>query len=99
MPFLLCVYITLKIGIQIVLIDSSLSVLLISLSLSIMCLFLLGKRMEQIEAGCSGGAEAVLSLQANVSISVAYHSQFGPHKDLILLELDEKLLPDFIHQR
>ncbi|KAK6140589.1 hypothetical protein DH2020_025672 [Rehmannia glutinosa] len=51
------------------------------------------------QAGCSGGAEAVLGLQSNSSISIAYHPLFGPHDDLMLLELDEKLLPEILHQR
>ncbi|KAF8379128.1 hypothetical protein HHK36_028557 [Tetracentron sinense] len=55
--------------------------------------------MEEPEAGCRGGAEAVLNLKPNSSISIAYHSLFGPHDDLILLELDEKLLPDILHNR
>lgn len=55
--------------------------------------------MAQPESGCKTGAEAVLSVQPNVSISIAYHPLFGPHDDLILLELDEKLLPDVLHQR
>ncbi|KAF8364922.1 hypothetical protein HHK36_033096 [Tetracentron sinense] len=46
-----------------------------------------------------GGAEAVLNLKPNSSISIAYHTLFGPHDDLILLELDEKLLPDILHNR
>ncbi|CAI9102117.1 OLC1v1000328C1 [Oldenlandia corymbosa var. corymbosa] len=46
-----------------------------------------------------GGAELVLNLQPSSSISIGYHSSFGPHDDLILLELDEKLLPDFLHER
>ncbi|CAK9178980.1 unnamed protein product [Ilex paraguariensis] len=45
------------------------------------------------------GAEAVLTLQPNTSISIAYHPRFGPHDDLILLELDEKLIPDILHER
>ncbi|KAL3651143.1 hypothetical protein CASFOL_007546 [Castilleja foliolosa] len=49
--------------------------------------------------GCSGGAEAVIALQPNSSISIAYDSLFGPHDDLTLLELDEKLLPEILHQR
>ncbi|KAL3651152.1 hypothetical protein CASFOL_007555 [Castilleja foliolosa] len=49
--------------------------------------------------GCSGGAEAVLSLQPKSSISIAYDSLFGRHDDLTLLELDEKLLPEILHQR
>ncbi|KAL7120849.1 hypothetical protein ACP275_02G147400 [Erythranthe tilingii] len=51
------------------------------------------------EAGCSGGAEAVLRLQPNSSISITYDSQFGPHNDIMLLEIDEKLLPEILHQR
>lgn len=54
--------------------------------------------MEQQHSGCRD-AEAVLNLQQNSSISIAYHPLFGPHDDLILLELDEKLLPDVLHQR
>lgn len=45
------------------------------------------------------GAEAVLNLQPSSSISIAYHPLFGPHDDLILLELDGKLLPDVLQQR
>lgn len=55
--------------------------------------------MAQPESGCKTGAEAVLSVQPNSSISIAHHPLFGPHDDLILLELDEKLLPDVLHQR
>ncbi|KAK4410945.1 Sister chromatid cohesion protein DCC1 [Sesamum angolense] len=51
------------------------------------------------QSGCSGGAEAVLGLQPNSSISIAYHSLFGPHNDLLLLEVDEKFLPEILHQR
>ncbi|CAA0823327.1 zinc ion binding [Striga hermonthica] len=47
----------------------------------------------------SGGAEAVLALEPNSSISIAYDSLFGPHDDLMLLELDEKLLPEVMHER
>lgn len=45
------------------------------------------------------GADAVLNLQPNSSISIAYHSLFGPHDDLVLLEVDEKLLEEVLHQR
>lgn len=55
--------------------------------------------MEQKQSGCTGGAEAVLNLQPNSSISITYHPHFGPHDDLILLEIDDKLLPDVLHQR
>ncbi|KAL0429395.1 UNVERIFIED_CONTAM: Sister chromatid cohesion protein DCC1 [Sesamum radiatum] len=51
------------------------------------------------QSGCSGGAEAVLGLQPNSSISIAYHSLFGPHNDLLLLEVDEKFLAEILHQR
>lgn len=51
------------------------------------------------QANYSGGAKAVLSVQPNSSISIAYHSLFGPQSDLMLLELDEKLLPEVLHQR
>lgn len=46
-----------------------------------------------------GGADAILNVQPNTSISIAYHQLFGPHDDLMLLELDEKLLPDILNQR
>lgn len=55
--------------------------------------------MELLKPGCEGGAEAVLKVEPNSSLSIAYHPLFGPHDDLMLLELDEKLLPDFLHQR
>nr|DAD36593.1 TPA_asm: hypothetical protein HUJ06_007234 [Nelumbo nucifera] len=48
---------------------------------------------------CRGGAKAVLNLQPNSSISIAYHPHFGPHDDLMLLEIDEKLLPGILHNR
>lgn len=46
-----------------------------------------------------GGAEAVLNVQPGSTISIAYHSSFGPHDDIMLLELDERLLPDILNQR
>lgn len=55
--------------------------------------------MEQSNPGYDGGAEAVINLQPNSTISIAYHPLFGPHDDMILLELDEKLLPDVLDQR
>ncbi|KAL8119406.1 uncharacterized protein LOC141724265 [Apium graveolens] len=55
--------------------------------------------MEQSHPGCDGGAEAVINLRPNSTISIAYHPLFGPHDDMILLELDEKLLPDVLDQR
>ncbi|KAK9757716.1 hypothetical protein RND81_01G181800 [Saponaria officinalis] len=47
----------------------------------------------------SGGAEAILDFQPNSTISVTYHRDFGPHDELLLLELDEKLLPDVLCDR
>lgn len=55
--------------------------------------------MEQYHPGCDGVAEAVINLQPNSTISIAYHPLFGPHDDMVLLELDEKLLPDVLNQR
>ncbi|KAF3446984.1 hypothetical protein FNV43_RR12164 [Rhamnella rubrinervis] len=54
-----------------------------------------------MEEPCLGhtGAEAVLNLQSNSTIFIAYHPHFGSHDDIMLLELDEKLLPDVLHQR
>ncbi|GLT92862.1 hypothetical protein SLE2022_106740 [Rubroshorea leprosula] len=54
--------------------------------------------MEELLPVCKG-AEAVLNLQPSSSISIGYHPLFGPHDDLILFELDEKLVPDVLHQR
>ncbi|XVF41378.1 hypothetical protein PTKIN_Ptkin01aG0275600 [Pterospermum kingtungense] len=54
--------------------------------------------MEQPQP-CSRGAQVLLNLQPTSSVSIQYHPLFGPHDDLILLELDEKLLPDVLHQR
>ncbi|KAM1702607.1 hypothetical protein FF1_027884 [Malus domestica] len=56
------------------------------------------KAMDPPSPACTG-AEAVLSLQPNSSIPITYHPLFGPHDDLILLEVDQKLLPDVLHQR
>lgn len=47
----------------------------------------------------SRGAEALLHLSPGSSISIAYHPDFGPHDDLIFLELDEKLLPEVLQER
>ncbi|KAI3796723.1 hypothetical protein L1987_39402 [Smallanthus sonchifolius] len=55
--------------------------------------------MEKTEFGCTKGAEAVLNVPPKSSIPISYHPFFGPHDDLLLLELDEKLLPDVINQR
>ncbi|KAJ7969432.1 Sister chromatid cohesion protein DCC1 [Quillaja saponaria] len=56
-------------------------------------------RVMEVPQSCYRGAEEVLDLCPGSSISVAYHPLFGSHDDLILLELDEKLIPDVIHQR
>ncbi|MCD9561036.1 hypothetical protein HAX54_019970 [Datura stramonium] len=55
--------------------------------------------IEKLQPYGEGGAEAILNVQPNTSISIAYHHVFGPHDDLMLLELDEKLLPDILNQR
>ncbi|KAF6135332.1 hypothetical protein GIB67_027206 [Kingdonia uniflora] len=44
-----------------------------------------------------GGAEAVLNLVPNSSIPISYHSLFASHTDLLLLEIDETLLPHILH--
>ncbi|CAH1416012.1 unnamed protein product [Lactuca virosa] len=54
---------------------------------------------EKTDSCFTKGADAVLSIPPNSSIPIAYHPLFGPHNDLLLLELDEKLLPDVINQR
>lgn len=54
--------------------------------------------MEPPQPG-SRGAEALKYMSPGSSISVAYHPRFGPYDDLLLLELDEKLLPDVLHER
>ncbi|GAB2232680.1 hypothetical protein Droror1_Dr00011726 [Drosera rotundifolia] len=47
----------------------------------------------------SYGADSVLNVQPNSLVSVAYHHDFGAHEELLLMELDEKLLPDVLSQR
>ncbi|XP_022744434.1 sister chromatid cohesion protein DCC1 [Durio zibethinus] len=54
--------------------------------------------MEQPQPCCKG-AQVMLNLQPTSSVSIQYHPLFGSHDDLILLELDEKLLPDVLYQR
>lgn len=51
------------------------------------------------EFGSTKGADAVLKVLPNSSIPISYHPLFGPHNDILLLELDEKLLPDVINQK
>ncbi|KAL5560713.1 hypothetical protein UlMin_036924 [Ulmus minor] len=48
--------------------------------------------------GCRG-AEAVLNLGSSSSIPISYHPLFGSYDDIMLPELDEKLLPDIPNQR
>ncbi|PHT47941.1 hypothetical protein CQW23_12149 [Capsicum baccatum] len=55
--------------------------------------------IEKSQPYGEGGAEAILNVQPNTSIFIAYHHLFGPHDDLMLLELDEMLLPDILNQR
>ncbi|KAJ4825852.1 hypothetical protein Tsubulata_023367 [Turnera subulata] len=55
---------------------------------------------QQLGSSSFQGPEAVLNMQPSSSIGIAYHPLFGSHPDLILLELDDKLLPDLLlHQR
>ncbi|KAI3920195.1 hypothetical protein MKX01_017852 [Papaver californicum] len=51
------------------------------------------------ESGGGGGAEGIINLKPNSSIPISYHPSFGPHEDLLLLEVDEKLLPHILHHR
>ncbi|CAA2993080.1 sister chromatid cohesion DCC1 [Olea europaea subsp. europaea] len=55
--------------------------------------------MEHRGLRSTGGAEAVLGLQPNSTMSIAYHSLFGSHNDITLLEIDETLIPDILQQR
>lgn len=55
--------------------------------------------MEQLLTCPKGGAESVLDLKISSSLSIAYHPGYGPRDDIILLELDEDLLPDVLNQR
>lgn len=55
--------------------------------------------MEPEPQQTSGGAETLRHMSPGSSISVAYHPDFGPHDDLIILELDEKLIPDVLNER
>ncbi|PKA59288.1 hypothetical protein AXF42_Ash001382 [Apostasia shenzhenica] len=62
------------------------------------------EREMEVEKGAfgedwGGGAEAVVSLSQGSSIPICYHSHFGSHEDLILLEVDDKFLPDFFQNR
>ncbi|KAL3537148.1 hypothetical protein ACH5RR_000514 [Cinchona calisaya] len=54
---------------------------------------------QQNQNNREGGAQVVLCLQPSSSISIAYHPSFGPHDDLMLLEVDEKLLSDILDQK
>ncbi|XP_020598697.1 sister chromatid cohesion protein DCC1 [Phalaenopsis equestris] len=57
--------------------------------------------MEVEEEGKTweGPAETCLSLKPGSSIPICYHQQFGPHDDLLLLEVDDKILPDVLQNR
>ncbi|CAA3022520.1 sister chromatid cohesion DCC1 [Olea europaea subsp. europaea] len=55
--------------------------------------------MEHLGLRSTGGAEAVLGLQPNSTMSIAYHALFGSHNDITLLEIDETLIPDILQQR
>ncbi|OWM68474.1 hypothetical protein CDL15_Pgr024614 [Punica granatum] len=55
--------------------------------------------MEQHLMCPKGGAGSVLNLNPGSALSIAYHTKYGPHDDILLLELDEKLLPDVTNQR
>lgn len=49
-------------------------------------------------AAAAGGAGSVLSMSPGSSLSVRYGSQFGPHDDLVLLEVDDGLLHEILHK-
>ncbi|XP_058761743.1 uncharacterized protein LOC131635153 [Vicia villosa] len=55
--------------------------------------------MEPLQKISGGGAETLKNMPPGSSISIAYHPNFGPHDDLIVLELDEKLIPDVLNER
>ncbi|PNY14021.1 sister chromatid cohesion protein DCC1 [Trifolium pratense] len=55
--------------------------------------------MEPQSQKISGGAETLKHMAPGSSVSIAYHPNFGPHDDLIILELDEKLVPDVLNER
>jgi sister chromatid cohesion protein DCC1 len=55
--------------------------------------------MEPQPQKISGGAETLKHMAPGSSVSIAYHPNFGPHDDLIILELDEKLVPDVLNER
>ncbi|KAJ6792062.1 sister chromatid cohesion protein DCC1 [Iris pallida] len=59
----------------------------------------IGERSSSESWSLVGGASAVLNLTGGSSIPVCYHPFFGSHDDLLLLEVDEKLLPDILHNR
>lgn len=52
---------------------------------------------KPLDRFCEGGAAAVLNMAPGSSVSVAYHPLFGPHNELMLLEVDDKLLPDVLN--
>ncbi|PIA32612.1 hypothetical protein AQUCO_04400063v1 [Aquilegia coerulea] len=52
-----------------------------------------------MESSRERGAEAVLNLKTNSSVSITYHPLFGLHDDLLLLEIDDKILPHVLNNR
>ncbi|MED6165643.1 hypothetical protein PIB30_101606 [Stylosanthes scabra] len=82
-------------------------------ALSLLCLCLLPLHLavpSSLAADCretemesqetsSIGAEALLHMSPGSTVSVAYHPLFGPHDDMMVLELDDKLLPDVLNER
>ncbi|XP_072965569.1 uncharacterized protein [Typha angustifolia] len=51
------------------------------------------RKEEDEERWEGGGAASVLNLASGSSISVSYHPSFGSHDDLLLIEVDDKVLP------
>ncbi|XP_024010811.1 sister chromatid cohesion protein DCC1 [Eutrema salsugineum] len=51
------------------------------------------------ETGINGGAQAVINLGIGSSVPISYHSCFGPHEDLLLLEADNNLVSDIFNGR
>ncbi|GJN05081.1 hypothetical protein PR202_ga22682 [Eleusine coracana subsp. coracana] len=50
--------------------------------------------------GDGGGADAVLGLTGGgASVSLCYHQAYGPHDDILLLEVADDLLPDLLQGR
>ncbi|XP_012568768.2 uncharacterized protein [Cicer arietinum] len=58
-----------------------------------------GEMEQPQEKILGGGSETLKHMSPGSNISIAYHPNFGPHDDLIILELDDKLLPDVLGER